>query len=53
MVQALKSKSFRWVKVLGILTLIGVLIAVARIVIRVFREERLDHRVGQDSDSGV
>ncbi len=53
MAEALKSKGFRWVKVLGILTLIGILVAVARIVLRVFREEKLERRVGQDSESGV
>jgi hypothetical protein len=38
------------IKVIGIITFIGVLVAVARIVIRVFREERTD---SPDSHSGV
>lgn len=35
-----KGKS--WIKILGIITVVGVLIAVARIVLRVFREKRVD-----------
>jgi hypothetical protein len=31
-----------WIKILGIITVVGILIAVARIVIRVFREKPLD-----------
>jgi hypothetical protein len=31
-----------WIKILGILTVVGILVAVARIVIRVFREKPLD-----------
>lgn len=33
------SKGFNWFKLLGILALIGVLVAVGRIVLRVFREK--------------
>ena len=36
------SKGVNWIKVIGIITLIGVLIAVARIVLRVFREKTDD-----------
>jgi len=36
---ATASKGVNWIKVIGIVTLIGVLIAVARIVLRVFREK--------------
>ena len=28
-----------WIKILGIITVVGILVAVARIVIRVFREK--------------
>ena len=35
--EARKGKS--WIKIVGIITLIGVLIAVARIVLRVFKEK--------------
>ena len=31
-----------WIKILGIITVVGILIAVARIVLRVFREKPLD-----------
>jgi hypothetical protein len=31
-----------WIKILGIITVVGLLLAVARIVIRVFREKPLD-----------
>jgi hypothetical protein len=31
-----------WIKILGILTVAGILLAVARIVLRVFREKPLD-----------
>jgi flagellar basal body-associated protein FliL len=31
-----------WIKILGIITVVGLFIAVARIVIRVFREKRVD-----------
>ncbi len=46
----------RWIKILGIITLIGVVAAVGRIVLRVFREE--SHRANEgaansDSQSGV
>jgi hypothetical protein len=47
---------FRWIKVLGIITLVGVIAAIARIVLRVFREEsrRADEsHSGTDSQSGV
>jgi hypothetical protein len=33
------SKGFNWLKLLGILAVVGVLIAVGRIVLRVFREK--------------
>jgi hypothetical protein len=36
---ATASKGVNWIKVLGIVALIGVLIAVGRIVLRVFREQ--------------
>jgi hypothetical protein len=36
---ATPSKGFNWFKLLGILALIGVLVAVGRIVLRVFREK--------------
>ena len=36
---AAPSKGINWFKVIGIITLIGILIAVARIVLRVFREK--------------
>lgn len=36
---ATASKGVNWIKVIGIVTLIGILIAVARIVLRVFREK--------------
>ncbi|HEX2612306.1 MAG TPA: hypothetical protein VHO02_01780 [Fibrobacteria bacterium] len=39
---ATASKGINWFKVIGIITLIGVLIAVARIVLRVFREKTDD-----------
>ena len=32
-------KGRSWIKIIGIITLIGILIAVARIVLRVFREK--------------
>jgi hypothetical protein len=38
-----------WIKILGIITVAGILIAVARIVIRVFREKPL----GADEVHGV
>ena len=31
-----------WIKILGIITVVGILIAVARIVLRVFREKPLN-----------
>jgi len=33
-------KGFNWLKLLGILAIVGVIIAVGRIVLRVFREKR-------------
>jgi flagellar basal body-associated protein FliL len=36
---AVASKGAKWIKIAGIVTLIGVLIAVGRIVLRVFREK--------------
>lgn len=33
------SKGFNWLKLLGILAIVGVVIAVGRIVLRVFREQ--------------
>jgi flagellar basal body-associated protein FliL len=51
-----KKSGFRWIKVLGIITVVGLIAAIARIVLRVFREE--SHRAeeaqsGTDSQSGV
>ena len=31
-----------WIKIIGIITLVGILIAVGRIVLRVFREKPVD-----------
>jgi hypothetical protein len=39
---ATASKGVNWFKVIGIITLVGILIAVARIVLRVFREKPED-----------
>jgi hypothetical protein len=36
---AIASKGTNWIKIAGIVTLIGILIAVGRIVLRVFREK--------------
>ena len=49
MSQIAASKGSRVFKVLGILTLIGVIIAVGRIVLRVFNEKSGD----QDDQAGV
>jgi hypothetical protein len=35
-------KGVNWIKIIGIITLVGVLVAVGRIVLRVFREKRDD-----------
>lgn len=43
---ATASKGFNWIKLLGILAFIGVLVAVGRIVLRVFREK-------QDTDTDL
>jgi hypothetical protein len=40
-------------KIVGIITLIGVLVAVGRIVLRVFREENRKRQESAESDSGV
>ncbi len=32
-----------WIKIIGILTLVGILIAVGRILLRVFREKPIDN----------
>ena len=31
-----------WIKIIGIITVVGILIAIGRIVLRVFREKPLD-----------
>lgn len=49
MSQLAASKGSRVIKILGIVTLIGVLIAVGRIVLRVFNEKSGD----QDENAGV
>jgi hypothetical protein len=50
MSQSASSKGSRIVKVLGIVTLIGVLIAVGRIVLRVFKEKSGE---AEDAHDGV
>jgi len=49
MSQSVASKGSRVIKVLGIVTLIGVLIAVGRIVLRVFNEKTGD----VDENAGI
>lgn len=49
MSQLAASKGSRVIKVLGIITLIGVIVAVGRIVLRVFNEKSGD----DDSQAGV
>lgn len=36
---ATPAKGFNWLKLLGILAIVGIVIAVGRIVLRVFREQ--------------
>ena len=43
-------KGRNWIKIIGIITLVGVLVAVARIVLRVFREKPV---TGEDHDDEV
>ena len=41
-IESAPRKGKGWIKILGIITLVGILFAVARIVFRVFREKPLD-----------
>lgn len=46
-------KGRNWLKIIGIITLIGILIAVARIVLRVFREKPVSGDDLNDEVHGV
>jgi len=50
MSDAVANKGSRVLKALGIITVIGVLVAVGRIVLKVFREENAE---GADAPDGV